>query len=561
MVDKKLSIGIDSFEKLRGNGCYYLDKTGFIKELLDDMFEVNLITRPRRFGKTLNMSMLKSFFEIGADKTLFDGLAISKEKDLCEKYMGQYPVISLTLKNVDGQSFEEAAALFRNTVNREALRLQFLVDSKNLSEYDKAPFIKLLNNDINDADLKSSLLLLSRLLCKHYGKKVILLIDEYDVPLDKAYDGGYYDKMISLLRSFLEQALKTNESLQFAVLTGCLRVSKESIFTGLNNFTVHTIADTAYEERFGFTDAEVKMLLHDYSLENHYDVIKEWYDGYRVGKKDIYCPWDVINYVRDVLRDPESEPKLYWSNTSSNSIVKRFINKANKSTQREIEQLIDGKTIKKVVKEELTYNEIDKSIENLWSVLYTTGYLTHRSADGAKVELAIPNREIEEIFMEQIREWFQERIVEKEPGKVQEFCNALKSGDDIKAEEVLNEYLRKSISIRDTYVRENSKENFYHGILLGLLGSMEDWVIQSNVESGDGYADILAEIDDDKTGFVIEIKYAGNGSLEAACKAALRQIDDKGYVTELKEAEMEKIYGYGIACYKKHSKIMCKRML
>lgn len=561
MVTKKLPVGIDSFEKLRASECYYLDKTGFIKELLNDMFEVNLITRPRRFGKTLNMSMLKSFFEIGADKTLFDGLEISQEKNLCEKYMGQYPVISITLKSVEGQSYEEAVALLRNTVNREALRLQFLIDSEKLSEYDKAPFIKLLSNEMDGADLKSSLLLLSRLLCKHFGKKAILLVDEYDVPLDKAYDYGYYDKMISLLRSFLEHALKTNEFLQFAVLTGCLRVSKESIFTGLNNFSVNTIADTAYEEYFGFTDAEVKRLLHDYSLERCYDTIKEWYDGYRIGKKDVYCPWDVINYVRDLLRDPFAAPKLYWINTSSNGIVKRFIHKANKSTQREIEQLIDGETITKVVKEELTYNEIDKSIENLWSVLYTAGYLTQRCADGAKLELAIPNREITEIFIEQIQEWFQEQIVEKNPGKVQEFCNALKFGDVSKAEEIFNEYLRKTVSIRDMYVHKARKENFYYGILLGLLGSMEEWVIRSNMESGEGYADILVEIDNEKTGFVIEIKYAEQGAFEAACKSAMLQIDDLNYAAELKDAEMETIYAYGVACYKKSSRIQCRKIL
>lgn len=560
MTDKKISIGIEDFEKIRRENFYYIDKTAFIKELLNNWGEVNLFTRPRRFGKTLNMSMLKSFFEIGTDESLFDGLCISGEKELCQRYMGKYPVLFLSLKSIDGQNYEEARAMLGQTVNREALRLQYLADSERLSEYDKAPLVKMLKNEMNDAELKSSLLVLSRLLSKHHGRKVILLVDEYDVPLDKAYNNGYYDKMISLLRSFLEQTLKTNEFLQFAVLTGCLRISRESVFTGLNNFVVNTISDAAYDEYFGFTDREVRKLLEDYGLQNRYDTVKEWYDGYRFGKSNVYCPWDVLCYVRDLLCDADAFPELYWINTSSNSMVRRFIDKSNKNTQREIELLLDGKTIIKELKEELTYNEVDKSIENLWSVLYTTGYLAGWKMDGSKYRLAIPNREIQEIFSLQIKEWFQETVVERDKGRAEEFCEALQNGDKNRAEQLLNEYLRKTISIRDTFVRKNRKENFYHGILLGILSVREDWLTRSNMESGEGFADIMIETEAE-TGIVIEVKYAEGDKLQAACAEAFEQIDRTGYMEELEEAGLTEIYAYAAAFFKKHCRIECRKIL
>lgn len=560
MVDKKIPIGIEDFEEIRKENFYYIDKTGLIQELLKGWGKVNLFTRPRRFGKTLNMSMLKCFFETGTDKELFEGLQISEEKELCRNYMGKYPVIFISLKSTDGQTFEEAKAMLGKTVNREALRLQYLAESDRLSEYDKAPFIKMLKNEMDAADLKSSLWELSRLLSKHYGKKVILLIDEYDVPLDKAYDNGYYGEMISLLRSFLEQALKTNEFLQFAVLTGCLRISKESVFTGLNNFVVNTISDPAYDEYFGFTDGEVQKLLEDYGMENVRETVKEWYDGYRFGQNDVYCPWDVLCYARDLLHDSSAFPELYWINTSSNHLIRRFIGRADKSTQREIERLIEGGEIVKELKGELTYNEIDKSIENLWSVLYTTGYLSGRKIEGMKYRLSIPNREVREIFETQIQEWFREEIVKKDSAGAMIFCCALQNGDCGKAEQLFNGYLRKTISIRDTFVRKNRKENFYHGILLGILSVRDDWIMHSNIESGEGFADIVVETESE-TGFVIEVKYAENDRLEIACEKALKQIEENSYPEELKEAGLTEIYVYAVACYKKHCKIECRKIL
>lgn len=459
MLGKRLPMGIENFNDIRTEGYYYVDKTGLIRELVNVGGKVNLFTRPRRFGKTLNMSMLRAFFEIGTDKELFENLEIFKEKELCDKYMGQFPVVFLSLKGAAGRNFEEAYGMLGMAVKKEILRLQFLLDSEKLTELDKQAFRLLCGNMVSPENLKGSLWTISNLLYKHYDKKVILLIDEYDVPLDKAYDCGYYDEMVSFIRGMFDMVLKTNDFLQFAVLTGCLRISKESIFTGLNNFSVHTITNTMFDEYFGFTDREVRMMLEYYGLSSYYDLVKEWYDGYRFGSADVYCPWDVISYLRDLLADKEAEPQLYWINTSSNSIVRRLISRANKNTQKEIEQLIEGESITKEIKEELTYSELDKSIENLWSVLFTTGYLTWKGKhEGKKYQLAIPNREIREIFVIQIKEWFAEEIVEKDRNKLHELCTAFKNGNAQKIQELFNSYLLKTISIRDTYVRKEKRK-------------------------------------------------------------------------------------------------------
>jgi len=557
---KKLPIGIDGFEKIRTNDFYYVDKTMFIAELLHHWGEVNLFTRPRRFGKSLNMSMLKSFFEIGSDKMVFEGLQITQEKEVCENYMGRFPVISLTLKGVDGLNYQEAYAALRRVIGREAGRFRFLAESQKLLPEDKEQYYGL--TCVKDGAfimsrevLTDSIRTLSELLCKHYGKKVILLIDEYDVPLDKAFQAGYYDEMVSLLRNLFGNALKTNDSLYFAVLTGCLRISKESIFTGLNNLKTYTITDSRCDEYFGFTDADVEEMLEFYGLTGHGKTIREWYDGYRFGNEDVYCPWDVINYCDALLSEPKAEPENYWANTSGNTMVQRFIGKAGQQTRNEIERLIAGESIVKPINQELTYNELDDRIDNLWSVLFTTGYLTQRGrkAEG-KWELAIPNREIRELFVKQIQEWFKGET-RADTGKLRRFCAAFPGGDASSAEEMLNGYLWKSISIRDTTIRSDMKENFYHGLLLGLLQYETEWEIKSNAESGEGYSDISIGTQD-RIGVVIEVKYAEDGKLEKACREALRQIDKKQYEAVLRKDGMKEIMKYGIAFYKKNCKVM-----
>lgn len=559
---KKLPIGVDDFEKLIREDFYYVDKTEMIADLLRNWGEVNLFTRPRRFGKSLNMNMLKSFFEIGCDKNLFQGLKISKEKELCETYMGQFPVIFISLKGVEGLSFEAACKGLANIIGMEALRFSFLKDSSKLTEDEKALYSGYTNVKEGDFvtasnidSLISSLKRLSALLEKHYGKKVILLMDEYDVPLDKAFQYGYYEEMIALMRNLLGNVLKTNSSLYFAVLTGCLRISKESIFTGLNNLKVMSITNAQFDEYFGFTDSEVKEMLGYYGLSEHYDSVKSWYDGYRFGNEDIYCPWDVISHCDNLRADSNARPEDYWSNTSSNSIVRRFIDKANGKTKDEIERLIAGETIVKEIRQELTYSELDSSIDNLWSVLFTTGYLTQRGTVGEdKYYLAIPNYEIRKLFIRQIKEWFSQKT--RNDGKTLElFCNAFSDGNPALIEELFNDYLWNTISIRDTAAPEERKENFYHGLLLGLLGYKDDWIVKSNAESGIGYSDILIEIRENRIGIVIEMKYAANGKLEAACHEALSQIEDRKYEARLKEDGMKNIIKYGIACYKKECKI------
>ncbi len=558
----KLPMGIENFREIRRQKFYYVDKTALIRELLENWGKVNLFTRPRRFGKTLNMSMLKCFFEIGSDSALFDGLEISKETQLCEEYLGKFPVISITLKGATGRTFDEAKSMLRRLIGKEAQRFQVLMQSDKLTELEHQQYKTLIHmNDkgiftMEDEVLKDSLFTLSQLLKKHYEQDVIMLIDEYDVPLDKAYQSGYYDDMVELIRSLFGNAFKTNDSLYFAVLTGCLRISKESIFTGLNNFNVYTVKDVQYHEAFGFTDVEVRQMLEDYGFMEKYDAIKAWYDGYRFGTLDIYCPWDVVSYCHALKMKPTITPKNYWINTSSNDIVRRFVSRANTTTRDEIEVLIDGGSVKKRIRQELTYRDLDSNIDNLWSILFTTGYLTQRGFDSNDLtELVIPNREIRWIFVQQIREWFQEESV-KDRKKLESFCRAFQENDTKAIEKGFNEYLWNTISIRDTSVRKEMKENFYHGILLGLLAYMDGWLVKSNAESGEGYSDISIEIRQREIGIVIELKYAENGTFEASCQEALRQIHERKYETALIENGLHTIYRYGIACYKKRCKVV-----
>lgn len=558
---KKIPVGIDSFEKIRKYGFYYIDKTRLIEQIMQNWSEVSLFTRPRRFGKTLNMSMLRSFFELGTDKSLFDGLYISKNKELCEEHMGKYPVIFFSLKSVEGLKFENARYRIIEMIGREAQRYEFLAESDKLSDNEKAQYKALIALDngkytMDDDILISGIQMLSHLLYKHYGQKTVILIDEYDVPLDKAFENGYYKEMVSLIRGIFGMALKTNDSLQFAVLTGCLRISKESIFTGLNNFEVLSILNTQYDEAFGFTDGEVKQILEDYNLSDHYPDVKEWYDGYHFGNTDIYCPWDVIRYCKNLCADPVALPEDFWSNSSGNAMVRRFIDKADIRTKNEIERLIAGEDIEKDISQELTYDEIDKSIENLWSVLFTTGYLTHKGCtESGRYRLTIPNKEVRNLFIRKIREWFSD--VTRNDGKtLEEFCNAFVDKDPRKIEQIFGDYLWNTISIRDTATAKDKKENFYHGILLGLLGYKASWLIKSNAESGTGYSDILVEVPDNRTGIVIELKYAEDGDMDAACSRALEQIEEKEYVDKLRQDGMRNFIKYGIACFKKDCKVV-----
>ena len=550
----KLPVGIENFEDIRRSGFYYIDKTMLIEQTLNNWSKVTLFTRPRRFGKTLGMSMLRSFFEIGTDKSLFDGLYISQNKALCDEHMGKYPVIFLTLKGVEGLTFADAKMMLKSILSTEMDRHYYLKTSEALTDEDKAYFVKMLTG--TDENINDSLRKLSQLLYKHYGKKVVILIDEYDVPLDKAYQNGYYHEMVSLIRGLFGQALKTNDYLQFAILTGCLRISKESIFTGLNNFEVVSIMDSMYDECFGFTDKEVQEILKYFNLSEHYTDVREWYDGYHFGNTDIYCPWDVIRYCKSLCADPTAKPQDFWSNSSGNALVRSFIDKADVQTKDEIERLIAGEYIEKEISQELTYDEIDKSIANLWSVLFTTGYLTKQGVtDDGRVRLSIPNREIKNLFIKKIREWFSDTTAND--GKtLEQFCNAFVEKDTEKIEELFGDYLWNTISIRDTAVAKDKKENFYHGILLGLLSYKASWLIKSNTESGTGYSDILVEVPNNRTGIVIELKYAENGDMDAACDEALKQIEEKSYVDKLKQDGMRNFIKYGIACFKKDCKVV-----
>ena len=558
---KKLPIGIENFEKLRQEDFYYIDKTRLIEQLLTRWGEVNLFTRPRRFGKSLNMSMLQSFFEIGKDKTLFDGLRISDNQELCDEYQGKFPVVAGSLKGINGATYEEARRFLIKTINEEARRLSVLSDSTELDETDHELLTQLKKKEMTNDSLVYSIRELTELLEKHYGSKVIVLIDEYDVPLAKANENGYYDEMVLLIRNLFENALKTNNSLKFAVLTGCLRIAKESIFTGLNNFKVYSITDKSFDETFGFTDAEVRELLRYYGQEKYYETVKEWYDGYRFGNVDVYCPWDVINFCSDHLADPGLEPKNYWANTSGNSVISHFIDsvgKPQKLTRMELEQLVNGGIVQKEINFELTYKELYSSIDNLWSTLFMTGYLTQRGEpSGNRYNLVIPNREIRNIITNHILKMFKENV--KDDGKtVSDLCDALLNQNPEKVELIFTEYMKKTISIRDTFARKPTKENFYHGLLLGILGFKENWSVMSNRESGDGFGDILIRIEDEDVGIVIEVKYADDGNLQGECEKALQQIIDIRYTEALEQEGIHTIIKYGIACYRKKCKVLMR---
>lgn len=558
---KKLPIGIENFEEMRREDFYYVDKSHVIEQLLTQWGKVNLFTRPRRFGKSLNMSMLQSFFEIGKDKTLFDGLRISDNQELCEKYQGKFPVVSVSLKGINGATYEEARRFLIKIINEEARRLSVLSDSTELDETDHELLTQLKKKEMANDSLVYSIRELTELLEKHYGSKVIVLIDEYDVPLAKANENGYYDEMVLLIRNLFENALKTNNSLKFAVLTGCLRIAKESIFTGLNNFKVYSITDKSFDETFGFTDAEVRELLRYYGQEKYYETVKEWYDGYRFGNVDVYCPWDVINFCSDHLADPGLEPKNYWANTSGNSVISHFIDsvgKPQKLTRMELEQLVNGGIVQKEINSELTYKELYSSIDNLWSTLFMTGYLTQRGEpSGNRYNLVIPNREIRNIITNHILKMFKENV--KDDGKtVSDLCDALLNQNPEKVELIFTEYMKKTISIRDTFARKPTKENFYHGLLLGILGFKENWSVMSNRESGDGFGDILIRIEDEDVGIVIEVKYADDENLQGECEKALQQIIDIRYTEALEQEGIHTIIKYGIACYRKKCKVLMR---
>ena len=563
---KKLPVGLENFREIQKSGFYYVDKTKLIEQLLENWSKVNLFTRPRRFGKTLNMSMLKSFFEIGTDRTLFDGLYISRNQKLCEEYMGKYPVIFLSLKGIDGLSFEAAKYRLTELIGVEAERFAFLADSEKLTENERSKYraiIHLVNGKYSmDEDmLVSSLQTLSQLLCRHYGQKAMILIDEYDVPLDKAFQHGYYKEMVSLIRGLFGQALKTNDDLQFAVLTGCLRVSKESIFTGLNNFKVYAADDVRYDEEFGFTNEGVKKLLANYNLQEHFEKVKEWYDGYHFGDADIYCPWDVINYVDDLVSDPNVQPKSYWINSSGNDLVKRFIEQADITTKDEIEQLIAGNAVEKRIRSDLTYDEIDNSIDNIWSVLFTTGYLTRLGkAENGVYKLIIPNQEVREVFVLKIREWFNQ-IVANNRASTNKINQGFLEGEAETIQQELTMFLGETIRVFDTKARNEEKEIFYHGILLGILKNYSGWVVKSNRESGDGFADIRLKPKNPDAGIIVELKYVRSlHDLDQACERALEQIEDRRYDTELREDGRNDILAYGIAFCRKRCKVVVKNL-
>lgn len=555
----KLPVGIENFEKIRRDGFYYVDKTGLIEQLLNNWGEVNLFTRPRRFGKTLNMSMLKCFFEIGTDQSLFDGLYISKNQDLCDAYMGKYPVISISLKGVNADSYENARSLLKRIVMEEAKMHRIIMSGNRLDDIDKAEYMSLVTGEMGEDTLVYSMKTLTALLEKYYEKKVIVLIDEYDVPLAKANENGYYDQMVLLVRNLFENVLKTNSSLKFAVLTGCLRVAKESIFTGLNNFKTNSILDEEYDETFGFVDDEVKEMLHYYGQDTHYETVKEWYDGYRFGNADVYCPWDVINYCDAHRRNPMLPPENYWTNTSGNDVLKHFIESAGAAkglAKTDLERLVNGEIVEKDIREDLTYNELYASMDNLWSTLFMAGYLTHKGrVDTKRFRLAVPNREIRNIITEQVLALFKQNV-EKDGQLLNDFCTALSDGHTDEVERLFSEYMKKTISVRDTFARKELKENFYHGLLLGILGFKAGWSVMSNRESGNGFSDIMIMIDDAEIGIVIEVKYAESHDLEAVCKDALKQMIDKRYAEYFEQQGIKKILKYGIACRVKECKVM-----
>ena len=562
-MEMKLSlpIGIEDFKEVRKDGYYYVDKTALIEQVLEKRSKVTLFTRPRRFGKSLNMSMLKNFFEIGTDAALFEGLHISKNTQMCEKYMGKYPVIAVSLKGVDAATYEEAFDQLVDIMNNSAAEFSFLQNSDSLTDYEKERFIKLLDDQMNQKIMGSSMLWLTKLLEKHYNKKVVVLIDEYDVPLAKSHENGYYDKMVLLIRNMFGNVLKTNNSLAFAVLTGCLRIAKESIFTGLNNFKVYSITDEEFDETFGFTGEEVQEMLAYYGLSSCFDKVKEWYDGYRFGNTDVYCPWDVVNYCSDHQNRPNAEMKNYWMNTSGNEVISHFIDSINDPhmlTKSELELLVSGETVVKRVDEMITYKELYSNIDNLWSTLFMTGYLTQRGKEmDGRYHLAIPNREICNIIVERVLALFR-KDVSKNAKLLNGFCNARLESDSATVEQLLTEYMDTTISIRDSFVK-SLRENFYHGLLIGIFGYRDGWKATSNKESGDGFSDILIEVNENdyRMGIVLELKYSkSEKALDKDCQAALQQITDKNYEQALRKNGYQNILKYGIAFYHKKCRVM-----
>lgn len=566
MMMRKIPIGIDNFTKLREEGFYYVDKSPLIKELLENWTEVNLFTRPRRFGKSLNMSMLQAFFDIKSNPAVFNGLNIvEQEKELCNQHMNKYPVISITLKDVEGDSY---AAVFRsisNAIGFKAREFPELIDSDKLLEEEKKAYKQLIANadvgdistfDLKDGVLKSSLLTLSNLLYKHYERKVILLIDEYDVPLDKANGKDYYNKVVELIRSILSRALKSNENLQFAVLTGCLRVGKESILTGLNNLHIMSIQDMMYDEFFGFTKDEVKDLLQYYGLQDRIQQIEDWYDGYLFGEQKVFCPWDVLKYIFDVRAGWKGMPKCYWANSSGNNIVRKLLEQSTPNVKAEIEELVEYGTIRKVLNNTLTYQEIYDSPDNTWSVLFATGYITMTEPPKDEyTDLRIPNLEVRTIFVNQIMDWIKEQSNQKE---VNALCKMILEGETQKIKEFFNDFLKRTISIRDTFVPKAKKENFYHDVLLGLLEKSDYIRTESNVEAGNGYSDIAIFDTINSRGALIEVKYAENGDLQSACKKGLKQIEEKNYMELFRKAGIKNVNQYAISCYLKECDIMGK---
>ncbi len=562
---KKLPIGEEFFRNIRTKGFYYVDKTRFIADLLKNRGSVNLFTRPRRFGKSLNLDMLKSFFEIGAEKSLFEGLDIMEETELCQQHMGRYPVISISLKDVEGVDFQTACDSLGILISEEAERFDFVLESDKLAESEKTKFQKLMEGDFEkSAFLHGSLKLLTRILCKYYDSPVIVLIDEYDVPLDKAYQNHYYPQMVQLIRSLFSQVLKTNKNLEFAVITGCLRIAKESIFTGLNNFKVHTISDADFAEYFGFTDQEVREILEYYGVGERFADIKEWYDGYHFGRVEVYCPWDVLNQCYRLTVAKDAKMQSHWENSSGNAIVQNLIEDATAATKAEIEALISGECVEKLLIPELTYTDLNsKDMEvrqtYLWSVLFAAGYLTDiGETDGGYHRLIIPNKEVLGIYEKKIRSWFKVKAT-SDTANWKRFCMAVKGGDAEGVEDIFNKFMAESISIRDTFVKKEMKENYYHGMLLGLLKAEGSWITKSNAESGTGYTDIMLMIPADKTGCIFEVKYAENGAFDPACQEAMEQIEGGGYVTALKQEGMQTIHKFGIACYKKNCRIAYSR--
>ncbi|MCD7888696.1 MAG: ATP-binding protein [Oscillospiraceae bacterium] len=539
---------------------YYVDKTGMIKELLSNWGEVNHFTRPHGFGSTVNLSMLQYFFELDTDKSLFDGLAISNETELCNRYMGQYPVVAINLDMIDCLNYEDARREIACVISREVRRFSFLLDSPNLSESDKSILSTLMDRNMSDIIIISSILFLTRILERHFKKKVIVLIDGYDVPLEKANRYGYYHKMEMLIHGMFHQGIKTNSSLEFAVLVGCLRVARPSIISGFNNAKMYTLLNAECDEQFGFTDEEVKEMLAYYDLSEYYDLTKEWYDGYKIGRANMYNPWDVINWCDQLRSDINRAPKCYWANSSSNEELKRFIGRMSDGvTKTQIERLISGDTVQKKIEEQLTYDTMYDNIENMWSLLYATGYLTQsETLMGNVVRLAIPNTEVRTIFRDSVLSMF-EKEVAQDGAMVTDFCDALKTGNAEEVERLFNDFMEKTISIRDTAVKKSFKESFYHGLLIGILSYKDGWSVDSNGESGNGYYDIAAEIEKEEIGIIIEVKYAENAQFESECQNAIKQINDNDYTAELKSDGMRTLWKYAIACYKKECRVVVER--